>query len=107
MPIESVLTDIVNKVAIASISSNLGFLAAVAISVVVEAGVILGAVIWHRSKAMAADTVKKHVLDSLNMDSVRVEDAAIAAARVSSKEYKARRSYLQKAAYRHFNANEK
>ena len=68
----------VNKFAIASIASNYGFVAAVGISLLIEVGVILGAVIWHRNKAVAQDTVMERFFGSAKIED---EDAIVYARR--------------------------
>ena len=92
-----------NKVAIASIKSTFGFLAALGISMAVEVAVTIGAVFWHRTKAAGQDCFTTYVL---RQKPVNVDDAT-QSFKVKSEERKARRSVLGKAAHRHYSEEEK
>ena len=96
----AVCIDVGNKVAVFSIASTGGFLAAVGASALIESALVCAAVIWHRSKGVAVNTLKENVLSF----QARISDEASASANESNV---ANRRFLEKAAYRHATENEK
>ena len=93
-----------NKVAIASIKSTLGFLAALVISMAVEVAVTLGAAFWHRTKAAGQDLIAKYIL---RQKPIQLEESVTSSFRERLEEHKARRNFLAKASYRHYSGEEK